>query len=858
MVQYNASSQKRLGLSLHGILIDLREPNSKPQAIDITSYPTISSLFNQQDDETISEIYLSLAIDGQIGDSEELYLIVRSLLRTRKQDETIEVMNSNIEAVYSNRKLMYEYIILMSKTGNYGAMNASITFLKKEYGLNGVHSKVLQALLTSRAPTSEIDEYIRGLFERFEHNAPYEILRASFNSKSWELALKYVNQMPSTPRNNHLALRTLFRLGEKKRAEKLLRKMKPQKYNQTQLLDIIRIGLQIMSEEEVGPWLDHSTLEPNEIKLELARSQYKNAITESDFESSFAAFKILYEVESFTPHQILVLIRTSNGDPKMPLQRLYQFGQAEPFLLSCVVELATKYRFKQLALTAFKRLEAMSYCTDRHSSIFEHYIRAAQSSADLNLMSRAYSTLSHQAYRGQQLSDYANYFDEIRHHLSNELHMSFDDEEELLEGQILRQILLEYIPEATYNPTEKHALIVNNSLKFGGAERQVVRCLSCNSFSKHLVVWNSTVNTTTNSFIDEVRALDVEILDYSLQREPLKAVYTPDIEHLLSLIPQTSPLNPGITNKIRNLIHIIRQHRPYALHLWQDTTNVLGAIAGLVAGVPRIVMSARSLPPFTNTDSTFPNKGPNYYLNNRYVRVLYKQLLSYDNVFLCHNSENGLEKYKEWLGGYEKKMLLLRNGFDFENTSMNHHSSLSKKTKTLGTVFRFVEVKRPLLWLNVASKVNEMMQEPVRFQMVGDGPMLETAISHAKALGLEDLVEFSGYRDDVNDILPTFDAFLLTSAIEGLPNVLIEAQSIGVPVISTNAGGAKETFIEGTTGMLVDSSNPHDIATAVCEVLQNQAFRDSSISSGVKFVHDRYSVETMHKQLHRILFEELK
>lgn len=858
MVQSNASQNQRPGLSLHGVLIDLREPNAEPKVIDITSYPSLSSLFQQQDDERISEIYLSLALDGHIGDSEELYLLVRSLLRTRKQDETIEVMNSNIEAVHSNRKLMYEYIILMSKTGNYGAMSASMAFLKKEYGLNGVHSKVFQALLTSRAPISEIEEYIQRLFERFEHNAPYEILRASFNSKSWELGMKYLNQMPSTSRNNHLALRTLFRVGEKNRAEKLLRKMKPQKYNQTQLLDIIRIGLQIMSEEEVGPWLRHSNLEQGEIKLEIARSQYKNAITESDFENSFAAFKILYEVETFTSHQILVLIRTSKGDPKIPLQRLYEFGQAEPFLLSCVVELATKYRFKQLALKAFERLEAMSYCSDRHSSIFEHYIRAAKSSADLNLMGQAYSTLSHQAYRGAQLSNYANYFDEIRHQLANDLHTYFDDEEELLEGQLLRQILLKYMPEATYNPVEKHAIIVNNSLKFGGAERQVVRCLSCDSFSKHLVVWNSTVNTPANSFIDEVRALGVEILDYSLQRERLRAVYTPDIEHLLSLIPQTSPLNPGITNKIRNLIHIIRQHRPYALHLWQDTTNVLGAIAGLIAGVPRIVMSARSLPPFANTNSTFPDKGPNYYLNNRYVRVLYKQLLSYDNVYLCHNSENGLAKYNEWLGGYEEKMLLLRNGFDFENTSINHHSSRIKKTRTLGTVFRFVEVKRPLLWLNVASKVNEMMEEPVRFQMVGDGPMLETAISHAKELGLEDLVEFSGYRDDVDDILPTFDAFLLTSAIEGLPNVLIEAQSKGVPVISTNAGGAKETFIEGTTGLLVDSSNPDDIAKAVCEVLQNQAFRESSTTSGVQFVHNRYSVETMHKQLHHILFEELK
>lgn len=858
MVQSNASPKKRLGVSLHGVLIDLRETNAEPQAIDITSYPSISSLFNQQDDERISEIYLSLAIDGIIGDSEDLYLLVRSLLRSRKQDEAIEVMNSNVEAVKSNRKLMYEYIIMMSKTGNYGAMNASISFLKKEYGLHGIHSKVLQALLTSRAPLSEIEEYIQRLFERFGQNAPYEILRASFNSKSWELGLKYVNQMPSTPRNNHLALRTLFRVGEKNRAEKLLRKMKPKKYNQTQLLDIIRIGLQIMSEEEVGPWLRHSNLEQSEIKLELARSQYKNAITESDFESSFAAFKILYEVESFTPHQILVMIRTSNGDPKMPLQRLYEFGQADSFLLSCVVELATKYRFKPLALNAFKRLEAMTYCADRHSSIFEHYIRAAKSSADLNLMGQAYSTLPHQAYRGAKLSNYANYFDEIRHHLANDLQTYFDDEEELLEGQLLRQILLEYMPGVTYNPVENHALIVNNSLKFGGAERQVVRCLSCDSFSKHLVVWNSTVNTSTNSFIDEVRALDVEILDYSLQREPLKAVYTSDIEHLLSLIPQTSPLNPGLTNKIRNLIHIIRQHRPYALHLWQDTTNVLGAIAGLIAGVPRIVMSARSLPPFTNTNSTFPDKGPNYYLNNRYVRVLYKQLLSYDNVYLCHNSENGLAKYKEWLGGYEEKMLLLRNGFDFDDTSTVHRSSLTKKTRTLGTVFRFVEVKRPLLWLEVASKVNEMMEEPVQFQMIGDGPMLESAINHAKALGLEDLVEFSGYRDDVNDLLPTFDAFLLTSAIEGLPNVLIEAQSKGIPVISTNAGGAKETFIEGTTGLLVNSSDPHDIAKAVCKVLQNQAFRDASFSSGVEFVNDRYSVETMHKQLYHILFEELK
>ena len=209
-------------------------------------------------------------------------------------------------------------------------------------------------------------------------------------------------------------------------------------------------------------------------------------------------------------------------------------------------------------------------------------------------------------------------------------------------------IIAKYLPLEPYVPIENHAIIVNNSLKFGGAERQVVRCLSTDLFSKDLVVWNSTVNTSMNSFIDEVKELELKIIDYSITKTPPPSVYTNDIDLILSLIPNTSPLNPGMMNKIRNLVGILREERPASLHLWQDTTNVLGAIAGLIAGVPRIVMSARSLPPFALEDSTFPDKGPNYYLNNRYVRVIYKQLLSRENVFLCHNSENGLEKYTEW------------------------------------------------------------------------------------------------------------------------------------------------------------------------------------------------------------------
>jgi glycosyltransferase involved in cell wall biosynthesis len=497
----------------------------------------------------------------------------------------------------------------------------------------------------------------------------------------------------------------------------------------------------------------------------------------------------------------------------------------------------------------------MSLCSDRHSDIFKHYVRAAISSADLNLLFSVYQNLSNQAFNREQLYEFANYFDNIIYYLGEPQNTAYVDETELLEGQLLSQILAQYLPSSTYEVVKNHALIVNNSLKFGGAERQVVRCLSTDLFTKKVVVWNSTVNTSTNSFIDEVKGLDVEIIDYSIPKTPSPLVYTADIELILSLIPKTSPLNPGMMNKIRNLVGILREERPESLHLWQDTTNVLGAIAGLIAGVPRIVMSARSLPPYALEDSTFPDKGPNYYLNNRYVRVMYQKLLSRDNVFLCHNSENGLEKYTEWLGGYDDKMLLLRNGFDFEKSLSSRR--IKKKTRLVGAVFRFVEVKRPLLWLEVASMVNNMMDEQINFQMIGDGPLLESAIGFAKDLGISDLVEFSGYRDDVKDLVPNFDTFLLTSSIEGLPNVLIEAQSMGVPVVSTNAGGANETFLDSVTGLLVQSSEPEIIAEAVCRILRDREFKNSAETTGRDFVFERFGIDSMHRQLHHILFEEL-
>jgi glycosyltransferase involved in cell wall biosynthesis len=62
--------------------------------------------------------------------------------------------------------------------------------------------------------------------------------------------------------------------------------------------------------------------------------------------------------------------------------------------------------------------------------------------------------------------------------------------------------------------------------------------------------------------------------------------------------------------------------------------------------------------------------------------------------------------------------------------------------------------------------------------------------------------------------------------VEGLPNSLVEAQLAGVPVVATDVGGARETFVPGVTGRLVDVHSPERLAAAAVDCLTDKAWRD--------------------------------
>jgi sugar transferase (PEP-CTERM/EpsH1 system associated) len=139
-------------------------------------------------------------------------------------------------------------------------------------------------------------------------------------------------------------------------------------------------------------------------------------------------------------------------------------------------------------------------------------------------------------------------------------------------------------------------------------------------------------------------------------------------------------------------------------------------------------------------------------------------------------------------------------------------------TVIVGTVGRMEEVKDPASLARAFSQLvaaSAEMRKRVRLVMVGDGTLHEGVRRELAAAGFADIAWLPGARDDIPELLRTFDVFVLPSKNEGVSNTILEAMASGLPVIATAVGGNAELVIP-ETGVLVP---PGDVA-AMCAAIR--------------------------------------
>jgi glycosyltransferase involved in cell wall biosynthesis len=128
--------------------------------------------------------------------------------------------------------------------------------------------------------------------------------------------------------------------------------------------------------------------------------------------------------------------------------------------------------------------------------------------------------------------------------------------------------------------------------------------------------------------------------------------------------------------------------------------------------------------------------------------------------------------------------------------------------------------------IEATAEIRSNLESPFLVLLAGEGPERAQIQNRAKELGVADIVMFLGHQPDVSPFYSMADVMVLPSHSEGSPNVLLEAMAAGLPTVATAVGGIPEIARRDETAFLVDKSDPHALADAICRLLRNEELRE--------------------------------
>jgi|GEM_PF-4725364 len=401
-------------------------------------------------------------------------------------------------------------------------------------------------------------------------------------------------------------------------------------------------------------------------------------------------------------------------------------------------------------------------------------------------------------------------------------------------------------------------LHVTSSLAAGGSERQVALTVqglatTPGALRPELVVQDMNPLTARDFFLPAVQAYGVQVSTLAEMRgegavRELMAArggQRPEVS-LLSALPTE------VANVALPLYALILERRPRVVHLWQDAIVVAGGVAAMLAGVPHIVLSTRSTRPIERQRA------------RPYLMAGYHALLRYPGTIMLNNSLNGARDYADWLGIDQQRIRTLHNGFVFSEIEARADPNLTANIRdqleagpddvVIGGVMRCSFEKRPDLWAETVIALAE--ENPrIRGLLVGDGPMRVELEARAQARGLAGHVQFVGRQSPIEPWMRAMDILFLSSVTEGLPNVLIEAQALGVACATMRVGGAPETVLENETALVIDEGSIADIARAMAPLALDRGLRERFGAAGVAWAHGAFSLEATVARLGEIYAE---
>ena len=290
----------------------------------------------------------------------------------------------------------------------------------------------------------------------------------------------------------------------------------------------------------------------------------------------------------------------------------------------------------------------------------------------------------------------------------------------------------------------------------------------------------------------------------------------------------------------RELVAIFRRERFDLVHTHNPKPGVMGRVAARLCRVPHVVNTVHGF--YATSEDRLSKRAT--VLGAEWVAARCSDLELYQSAEDLH-----VARRLHMARG--TKAMLLGNGTDVDHfepaavprerlTLLRRELGIDRSDLVVGTIGRLVAEKGYREFFDAARRIRG--EDPrVRFLAVGDpDPSKPDALraGELRAAGAD--VIFTGWRDDVRDLLGLMDVFVLASWREGMPRSAIEAAAMGKPLVLTDIRGCREVVRPGVEGLLVPPRSPSALTDAITLLLHDPALRERMGESARRRAVERF------------------
>jgi len=311
---------------------------------------------------------------------------------------------------------------------------------------------------------------------------------------------------------------------------------------------------------------------------------------------------------------------------------------------------------------------------------------------------------------------------------------------------------------------------------------------------------------------------------------------------------QTIELGPGrfVPESVFELVRKLREKGISLLCTHNYKANLIGLLASKISSVPHVAF----LRGWTAED-----------FRVRIYERLDRLALRYAQRVACVSGAQA-KQIARVRGGRSAPVVIpnaitltTQPDFEFDKCALRRGLGIPENAFVIGAMGRLSPEKGHRFLLNAAGIAVEQVPN-LYLAVLGDGPERQLLEARRDRLKLEDRVTLPGFQRNVIDWMRACDVIANPSLTEGMPNVLLEAMSLGTPIIATEVGGVPEMITHRESGILVPPANPATLSEAIAELYLRPELR-LKLASGAWKAAQRYSQKNQSEKLRELYADAL-